>query len=202
LQYGWKPLLHDAYSGAQFLAHQLSAPAVKRYTAVLTSASLKTAPLDTVSAGSYSGALLVTRKCSRQIIAFLSESNVSALTNLIDPLTVAWELMPYSFVVDWFAPIGSYLSARGLSSQITGEFVTTHLFGLEKYGKPFVVNTDPNVIYSPLDTFPFCKFTYLKMDRYVATSLSVPVPQMRPLSSVPSWGKAENALALLTQLHK
>jgi hypothetical protein len=30
---------------------------------------------------------------------------------LINPLEVAWELVPFSFVADWFLPIGAYLSA-------------------------------------------------------------------------------------------
>lgn len=30
---------------------------------------------------------------------------------LINPLSVAWELVPFSFVVDWFLPIGKYISS-------------------------------------------------------------------------------------------
>lgn len=30
---------------------------------------------------------------------------------LINPLSVAWELVPFSFVVDWFLPIGTYISS-------------------------------------------------------------------------------------------
>lgn len=30
---------------------------------------------------------------------------------LTDPATIAWELVPYSFVVDWFLPIGDYLQS-------------------------------------------------------------------------------------------
>jgi len=31
--------------------------------------------------------------------------------HLNDPLSVAWEVMPWSFVADWFLPIGDYLGA-------------------------------------------------------------------------------------------
>jgi hypothetical protein len=36
-----------------------------------------------------------------------------ALSNhdLINPLSIGWEVIPYSFVVDWFAPIGNTLSS-------------------------------------------------------------------------------------------
>lgn len=30
---------------------------------------------------------------------------------LINPLSVAWELVPFSFVVDWFLPIGTYINS-------------------------------------------------------------------------------------------
>lgn len=34
-----------------------------------------------------------------------------AKVGLTNPLSVAWELIPFSFVVDWFLPIGKYLDA-------------------------------------------------------------------------------------------
>lgn len=37
----------------------------------------------------------------------------SILTRLIDPLSVAWELTPLSFVADWFSSMGDYLSYYG-----------------------------------------------------------------------------------------
>lgn len=36
--------------------------------------------------------------------------NASRLTSL-NPLAIAWELVPYSFVVDWFLDVGSYLQS-------------------------------------------------------------------------------------------
>jgi hypothetical protein len=30
---------------------------------------------------------------------------------MANPLSLAWELLPYSFVVDWFLPIGQFLSS-------------------------------------------------------------------------------------------
>lgn len=39
-------------------------------------------------------------------------ATLSAL-GLTDPLTVAWELVPFSFVVDWFVPVNEYLAQVG-----------------------------------------------------------------------------------------
>lgn len=47
---------------------------------------------------------------------------------LTNPLNIAWELVPFSFVVDWFLPIGDFLNA---SAAIQGvDFVSGH----ESYG--------------------------------------------------------------------
>lgn len=37
--------------------------------------------------------------------------DLPARFGLLNPLEVVWELMPYSFVADWFFPIGDYLSS-------------------------------------------------------------------------------------------
>lgn len=41
------------------------------------------------------------------------ESNMASLANvgLINPLSIAWELIPYSFVVDWFYPVGRLIDS-------------------------------------------------------------------------------------------
>lgn len=37
--------------------------------------------------------------------------NFAANTGIINPLAVAWEVIPYSFVVDWFLPVGNFLNS-------------------------------------------------------------------------------------------
>jgi hypothetical protein len=46
---------------------------------------------------------------------------------LTDPLLLAWELIPYSFVVDWFINVGSFLAASGSFSGLkrVGVHITT-----------------------------------------------------------------------------
>lgn len=46
---------------------------------------------------------------------------------LLNPLLVAWELVPFSFVWDWFSPVGSYLSA------LDTPFRFTHIGGTRGY---------------------------------------------------------------------
>lgn len=40
-----------------------------------------------------------------------SSLDMPARFGLVNPLEVAWELLPFSFVADWFLPIGGYLNA-------------------------------------------------------------------------------------------
>lgn len=44
------------------------------------------------------------------------------------PLEVGWELLPYSFVVDWFYPIGNYLESLSATAGLEIETVTETIF--------------------------------------------------------------------------
>lgn len=43
----------------------------------------------------------------------ISNSHIQKMGNLglINPAEIAWELVPWSFVIDWFVPVGTFLSA-------------------------------------------------------------------------------------------
>jgi hypothetical protein len=48
---------------------------------------------------------------------------------LLNPVEIAWELVPYSFIVDWFVPIGNCLSALSASAGLTlGSTSQLHTF--------------------------------------------------------------------------
>ena len=40
----------------------------------------------------------------------------AAQVGMINPLEIVWERLPYSFVVDWFAPVGPWLNALTAAS--------------------------------------------------------------------------------------
>jgi len=40
-------------------------------------------------------------------------------TGISNPLLLAWELVPYSFVVDWFLPVGNYLGTLDATLGVT-----------------------------------------------------------------------------------
>lgn len=185
-RYGWMPILQDVHSAAQLLAVQLSSPLSKRYIARIKRQASKSAP----SHGFWRYGTNV-KTIRKQIVAFLSEQpSTLQMTGLTNPLSVAWEAVPFSFVVDWFLPVGNYLQARGAASVLKGTFVTTTFETLEQHG-----------IYS--GNF----YTIVNGDRFssssasvrrtVSTTLKVPTPTFVPLSKAISWKRAVSALALL-----
>jgi len=201
LQYGWLPLLQDAEEGAQFLAHQFSVPLQYRVS-VRRNANGRHSdnPLVVNWDIGHPGSLIPgTYKRSQQIIAYLKEKDMAVLSGLMDPASVAWELMPYSFVIDWFIPIGNYLSGLATSRALTGTFVTTSIWEVNSHG-PLVAK--PQWEIHPSDNGYFLNRKDYKFTRTVSTSLQVPCPETKPLGKVASMKHTLNALALLTNLTK
>lgn len=51
----------------------------------------------------------------------LTNANLAEFSSLglINPLEIIWELVPYSFVVDWFLPVGNWLSSMTADAGFT-----------------------------------------------------------------------------------
>jgi len=196
LQYGWQPLVSDMYDGAQFLAHFINEPF--SWTVVVRRNAGGKHSKDSVNYPWHDThhPLHHMLQSQGQIIAVVTEKDVAQLSGLTNPATLAWELLPYSFVVDWVTPIGSWLSARGLASSVKGTFVTTRTFRerLWEYRYEY-----PTVSGYRIDS-PRFYMEQGRISRTVSTELSVPdYPGIKPLSSTASWKHCVSALALLSQ---
>lgn len=188
LQYGWLPLINDAYEGATFLADLLNVPMQQRYVA------RRRVPVSIRPSSPnwrYSSSSAVERG---QIIAFLKQKDTVLLSGLTDPASIVWEKIPYSFVVDWFIPIGNYLAAHALARALVGTFVTTRT---SVYLAEGLVATGA---WTGLVRGDLAGFYWFRMvtSRSVSTTLKVPLPTTKPLSKVASWRHCANAVALLT----
>jgi hypothetical protein len=111
LQYGWRPLINDVYSSMEVLAQASSKP---RKFMVSSSKSFNWSkssspgnwygvPYTRVDAGSYTRKYVYIFSYSNEVLTDLSSLGVT------NPAAIAWELLPWSFVADWFIPIGNYI---------------------------------------------------------------------------------------------
>jgi hypothetical protein len=197
IQYGWRPLIHDVYEGATWLAAKLQKPMMHRVSRRLQ----RSMKLDTTGGGTALFRLFrdAELKVSKQIIGYLTEGKADTSLNLYSPANVAWELLPWSFVIDWFIPIGEYLESRGAASQMNGTFVTTEFRTVILSGwTPSPYGNNYSKFKSFLDLSggsPYVKeFT---MSRSISTSLATPTPSFKGLGKAASWEHCANAVALL-----
>jgi hypothetical protein len=123
LTYGWLPLVGAAKDAAIAAAAQLS----RRQTTVRTrfGTSLSGTAENQLIKASHDAKLSVDL-----VFKIQEEARFTTLEEFgfHDPALVAWELMPYSFVVDWFLPIGDFLEARSVLNNLTGTFVRSEKF--------------------------------------------------------------------------
>jgi len=192
IQYGWKPLLSDIYGTYELLQEGLASEDL-----VLTSHG--TARDSVVITASNGEEIPVELSVKCDLTARVSDSTIAGLRSLglVNPALVAWNVLPWSFVIDWFVPVGTFLEAvtatAGLSF-LTGSY-TRHLEIMHEY----TYETLPDVSY----TIPcVCEHEVraVNMQRTVLGAFPTPLPfvDRHPLRA----GRAANAVALALQVLK
>lgn len=130
LQYGWLPLINDVYAGSQVIKEQLAPedPAVQQFSVSDKGETELFAPTATVSpvwessTTKVAGASVKVKYRLRVGDPFWAFMNSLQVLN---PAYLVWVSLPFSFVVDWFVPIGTMLSA--LTSPIGLKFMSGHI---------------------------------------------------------------------------
>lgn len=184
-QYGWRPLIQDVHEATKHLAYVLNANRNKTYRVSMRVNGDTTQPY--ISIYYPTSQTVYTRK---SIVARVSTVDEVGLVGLKDPASIAWELMPYSFVADWFIPIGDYLSAKDLSRRIEGTFIVSTKQYSERRG---LQNTDQ--IRGGEGSYS----KYVAFQRDVYSSLpSVSLPVVNSYSEqTATWRRAASAISLL-----
>lgn len=112
MKYGWTPLLSDVDNSAKALARSWEdgGDHIKVYASATESivGTPNPPPLVTMT-GAGSGTSTV------RITGYYRVTNAALRLGqglgVLNPLSLAWELLPYSFVVDWFVPIGAFINS-------------------------------------------------------------------------------------------
>lgn len=115
--YGWSPLLSTIYGTAEeMIRYNINRTVVVKGRRHLIRHSTPKVNSATWN-GPLSHELKVYSFAKSQYVVELRvvDNDLSRLTSL-NPASIAWELLPFSFVADWFLDIGSYI--RGLETQV------------------------------------------------------------------------------------
>lgn len=113
LQYGWLPILSDIYKIGTTLFRDpiVSVRKTRIYNDKLRSYTRSWSQ----GISSYSLTAVMTTIARRTLYTELQVDSDAVTTadnlGLLNPSMVAWEAVPYSFVVDWFLPVGDWLAS-------------------------------------------------------------------------------------------
>jgi hypothetical protein len=113
---------------------------------------------------------------------------------LTNPALVAWELVPFSFVVDWALPIGDWLSSLdamlGYDSNNTWSSISTLQ---RRYWRTVGINGKSGIYTNTNEYSDYCERTRLRR----TAAASVPLPILPSLKDPRSLGHMANGLSLL-----
>lgn len=107
--FGWEPLVKDIYEAVKVLSSNPPAQAVVGFGKYHELFGSSGSPQPYV-AWTYSDYIA---KARIQADVYVSNPNLALANQLgiVNPATVAWELVPFSFLVDWFIPVGKLLDS-------------------------------------------------------------------------------------------
>jgi len=118
LKFGWLPLMSDLYGSYMLLREQLKPAMLLKGQATI--------PDDiSVNQGSPNPRYRTTghaqrwHRCCLWAQVDLAALRVANQAGLINPLSIGWEVVPHSFLIDWFYPIGKVLEAHSARAGLT-----------------------------------------------------------------------------------
>lgn len=198
LQYGWLPLLSDVHAAAALFEAQMESERIS----VVKSSSSRTVHFNASTSPSNYSVYGLVNFITKIKYEFAEDEAISLQRKLglEDPASIIWEVVPYSFVVDWFMPIGSYLESLHVLPKLKGRWCMTKVLSWNAH-KPQQIRFDPTLKYD-LTKFAL-QHTSIDVSRTVGTGFlfqNIAPPDIKPLSEVFSPMHIYNAVALATQL--
>jgi hypothetical protein len=202
LQYGWKPLLSDIAEGFAAFRDRSFKPRFREIS--VSKKSLGAWEPST------NGTNLYFKSYNRKVLTLRMVEDLPQTDywQVADPAVVAWELVPFSFVADWFLPIGDYLQARAFRNRVKGQYAFSRITLTE-----YEFNVASLYCGAAYKAIPanggryYRKNLSYSRDPLVPTPSTLPgaagslnFPGFNPWVQASSLGHMKNAIALLTQL--
>jgi len=188
--FGWKPLIQDIYQAVDLLQNPIKSI---RPTGKASASHIAIVETGSKASGFYSGQNVQGVRYAKQgCVVTIDNPNLYLANNLglVNPLTVAWELVPFSFVVDWFVNVGEFLNS---GTDLLGLTVTQPyaVYGIKAIGQ----DDRRNPFWTP-NTVNIRAWNLMFMAR--ASGLIGPTLHVRP-ARLWGWQRCANAAAVLTQ---
>lgn len=109
--FGWRPLIQDLYNAADHLQNPLNTvrPKGRSKDSYMNKRQVNQPTSSIYSLDLVQGIMYAQMGCEIEI----NNPNLYLLNKLglANPASVIWELIPFSFVVDWFTTVGEFLSS-------------------------------------------------------------------------------------------
>lgn len=215
IQYGWKPLVNDIFEACKAIEALTSEPRTLRST---FSARGPSYYFDDLLGGSPSNPTKFLHWCSSRReyrLKWVEKVSIPRSLGLINPSTVVWERLPWSFIIDWFIPIGSYLDSVGFFGGLQLSYAQSTF--IQTRGNKRVTKNCGSIpgesphsegvcytgqYYNSTTHYHYCGGTSVVntfFDRVTGTTLRVPTPDLKDLDKIFSLGHLKNAAALVWQ---
>jgi hypothetical protein len=113
-RYGWLPLLYSTEDAVKAFKMKTESPLRFGHSSTTVDLSQSASESWTQDSGNGSGTGTQTITGSRTYRGYAVAEVITGLQGDrfgADPITTAWELIPFSFVVDWFLGVGTWLTA-------------------------------------------------------------------------------------------
>lgn len=204
MQYGWLPLLGDSFEAAKAFEAISNGPRTQLYRV-----SIKKKAIGNGSQSPTYFGIPYTEELAQHLrYECVEEIGFSRQLGLLDPLSVAWELMPWSFVIDWFIPIGSYLDLVNQAASLKGRFLQTQVrkWKAQSQKSEVLAHWYESIERGPpwyekitgVTRVPMVSGKRVEITRTYSESLSVPFPNMQ-LEGAVHGRRVWNAISLAQQ---
>jgi len=184
-KYGWTPLLMDVKSAAELFAQQIEIGRAHKFT-VLAKEEDTVRFHRVVNDGSVGGTPYnreewFATKLAARVTLWLRLDSLGLATaqqiGLTNPALYAWEVLPYSFVFDWFISVGDYLTAVSALSGVPVEKAMYDIVDASSYTGAY-----PNTVGNDGVKTHYCGERVLEVSRrnYIRAVPTLDVSQLSP----------------------
>lgn len=187
LRYGWRPLCSDIYNLFKALENnpkpQKREIRVQRWKPFLYGSQYNLGGVLSWDGVDRSGGWIKGRYTKRIIAKYTQPfQTLPQYFGMYDPRLVLWELLPWSFVIDWFIPVGTWIEncvALDKTANWSPQYVTTVYQRWSAGFDGYREGADPSAYVYTRYTYVGVFQRYGIVSRRVSTSLDVPKPVVR-----------------------